>query len=113
MDLERVVSDLEAISYSQQPLDIPAGAVGHDHRRTRYWFIGHTNSDGKSIRPEYGEASRLFYRGPQRARLGKENGLPRKLDTDRARMKALGNAVVPQIPEMIGRAILAAQDRHG
>jgi hypothetical protein len=26
-----------------------------------------------------------------------------------ARLKALGNAVVPQIPEMIGRAILAAE----
>jgi hypothetical protein len=25
------------------------------------------------------------------------------------RVKALGNAVVPQIPEMIGRAILAAE----
>ena len=109
MDLERVVSDLEAIGYSQQPLDIPAGAVGHDHRRARFWFIGHTDRDGKSIRAEYGEASRLFYRGSQRKRLGKADGLSRKLDADRNRMKALGNAVVPQIPEMIGRAILEAE----
>jgi site-specific DNA-cytosine methylase len=27
---------------------------------------------------------------------------------DRRRIKALGNAVVPQIPELIGRAILEA-----
>ena len=33
------------------------------------------------------------------------NGVPRRVD----RLKALGNAVVPQIPEMIGRAILAAE----
>jgi DNA (cytosine-5)-methyltransferase 1 len=33
------------------------------------------------------------------------NGVSRRVD----RLKALGNAVVPQIPEMIGRAILAAE----
>ena len=33
---------------------------------------------------------------------GKSNGLPRRLD----RLKALGNAVVPQIPEAIGHAII-------
>jgi site-specific DNA-cytosine methylase len=52
------------------------------------------------------------------------HGLPRWLDEpgdvprvspagkDRnARLKALGNSVVPQIPEMIGRAILAAEGK--
>jgi len=28
-----------------------------------------------------------------------------------ARLKALGNALVPQIPEMLGRAIMAAEQR--
>lgn len=34
------------------------------------------------------------------------NGVPRRVD----RLAALGNAVVPQIPEMIGRAILEAEE---
>jgi DNA (cytosine-5)-methyltransferase 1 len=33
------------------------------------------------------------------------NGVPKRVD----RLRALGNAVVPQIPELIGRAILAAE----
>jgi DNA (cytosine-5)-methyltransferase 1 len=33
------------------------------------------------------------------------NGIPRRVD----RLKGLGNAVVPQIPELIGRAIMSVE----
>jgi DNA (cytosine-5)-methyltransferase 1 len=36
------------------------------------------------------------------------NGVPSRVD----RLKGLGNAVVPQIPEMIGRAIME-MERNG
>jgi DNA (cytosine-5)-methyltransferase 1 len=38
------------------------------------------------------------------------NGVPQRVD----RLKGLGNAVVPQIPELIGRAIMEAEGKkHG
>jgi DNA (cytosine-5)-methyltransferase 1 len=43
-----------------------------------------------------------------------EEGLPRVasgVPNRVARLKALGNAMVPQIPEMLGRMIVAAEQR--
>jgi DNA (cytosine-5)-methyltransferase 1 len=103
MDLKRVVLDLEAIGYEvAPPFEIPACAVGHDHQRARYWIVGHAHGNREPKRSVHDEAPRLRYRGPQLARLGAPNGVS-------FWMGALGNAVVPQIPEMIGHAILQAE----
>jgi hypothetical protein len=45
---------------------------------------------------------RLPQCGSDPGRLGTQNGLSNRMD----RLRSLGNAVVPQIPEIIGRAIL-------
>lgn len=102
LDLERVVSDLEALGFSVWPLEIPACAVGLDHGRPRVWFIGHANKSRKPERAINEEAPRLRYRGPRLEGVGGPHGVS-------FWMGALGNAVVPQIPELIGRAILAAR----
>lgn len=46
--LRQVVSDLESAGYEvAPPFEIPACAVGHDHRRSRFWFLAHANVRGE------------------------------------------------------------------
>lgn len=102
--LKQVVSDLEGIGYDvAPPLEIPACAVGHDHRRARFWFLAYSDQGGESWSAVHAEAQELPKFDYDTAGMGTTDGIPGRVD--RRRMQALGNAVVPQIPEIIGRAI--------
>jgi DNA (cytosine-5)-methyltransferase 1 len=103
MALEQVVSDLEAEGYEVAPiLEIPACAIGHDHRRNRYWFLGYTDRQGEPVLPIDAKVAGLprtrsiAYRGRE------TNGVSYRMD----RLRCLGNAVVPQVVEIIGSAIM-------
>jgi DNA (cytosine-5)-methyltransferase 1 len=116
--LGRVLGDLAAVGYDAEWHCIPACYVGAWHERDRVWIVAYPQSvnAGGAPRPILRqhhlslELGRGFARWPGRSNLPKsrfrrdDDGLPRKLD----RNVALGNAVVPQIPEIIGRAIMNA-----
>jgi DNA (cytosine-5)-methyltransferase 1 len=103
--LEELVSDLEASRYEvAPPLEIPACALGHDHRRARLWILAHTDSHSEPGRPLDGEAPVLPGRGGEPGGVGATDGLPGGLDRDRLRV--LGNAVVPDVAEFVGRRIM-------
>jgi DNA (cytosine-5)-methyltransferase 1 len=106
MALGMVVSDLEACGFEVGTFEIPACAVGHDHRRTRLWICGHADRDGEPRLSVDGEMAGLPGPGDDAGGLGAEDGIPSRIQ----RMRMLGNAVVPAIPEAIGRAILEAED---
>lgn len=118
LGLDNVLFDLESAGYSWEAFVIPACAINAPHRRDRIWIVA--NSRGKRMEgsPEE-EISRepsvsrfKNVRGiedlPERSTLyesklcGPGHGIPRRMD----RLKGLGNAVVPQIPEIIGNAIM-------
>jgi DNA (cytosine-5)-methyltransferase 1 len=106
------------ISSGWQTRDQPCGS-GSDG--------SHTNSEGlegwtQTIRQEKGRDQDTRHFRPLVSVIGRDsqwdfepnvgrvaNGVPSWVD----RLKQLGNAVVPQIPELIGRAIMAKKDPHG
>jgi DNA (cytosine-5)-methyltransferase 1 len=116
----RILCDLAAVGYDAEWHCIPASYLGAWHRRDRVWILAYPDKinsgrrSGKPLVSEYElqkQSSRVFAQWPGRSK-AREAGLLRNADgiPERAhRTAALGNAVVPQIPELIGRAILAAE----
>ena len=127
----RVLGDLAECGYDAEWENIPAAAVGLSHLRERAWFMAYPQQV-KRLRPifaGYDAAKRAW----GNSAVGMQNGLRsevgssvpsvfgRRVDQPghigvadglsdwSHRLAACGNAVVPQIPELIGRAILQAR----
>lgn len=114
--LSAILSGLAALGYDAEWRDIPAAFLGAPHKRSRIWILAY---------PQRCEWWPQSYLGPI-GRMGREqqsvpwdrnwqsalsefrgldDGLPRSVaSTDGYR-----NAVVPQIPELLGRAIMRAE----
>ena len=111
LGLDAVLADLDAAGYTSTPFVIPACAVGAPHRRDRIWIVAHAagirlpGTLGTHCRQSAPALSSqaLRWELPQPFTVGSDDGIPYRME----RTQALGNAVVPQIPELIGRAIIA------
>jgi DNA (cytosine-5)-methyltransferase 1 len=112
--LGRVLGDLAALGYDADWDCIPASAVGAPHRRDRLWIVAYARSEQHE---GFGDAFRRALAAQLHAANSSDgwwlsepdvgrvaHGVPARVD----RLHGLGNAVVPQIPEVIGRAILEA-----
>jgi DNA (cytosine-5)-methyltransferase 1 len=106
--LDRVLGDLAALGYDAEWHCISASHVGAPHERDRLWIIA--DRDEGAVRPrwqprlqnsEKADWPRLVFAGGSRS----DHGVPDWLD----RVGSCGNAVVPYIPELIGRAIINAE----
>lgn len=122
-----VLGDLAALGYDAEWHCIPASAVDAPHTRDRVWIVAHADSEGQPAFAFDDEASWLPTLGysdaygfaPIGSAIARQELRPWPAEPGLARVAhgvsdqverrtALGNAVVPQIPELIGRAILAS-----
>lgn len=125
LGFERVLSDLAALGYDAEWDCIPGYAVGAPHRRDRFWMVAYPGGQGR-VRPfeQFGALSlstsaRFPLFGDSRASawdalvddcqsLRARDGISPRLDG--RRLRGCGNAVIPQIPEAIFRAIQAHEE---
>jgi DNA (cytosine-5)-methyltransferase 1 len=117
MELDNILSDLEAIGYAAWPLVIPACAVDARHRRDRVWIVAHAEELHGNERGEYRQSSerQVSESGISscceweselhwfvESGMGRvAHGIPHRAH----RLRGLGNAIVPQVAYEIIRAI--------
>ena len=134
--LTLVLQNLSEVGYHAEWHCVPASAIGAPHRRDRIWIIAYPDSGvvsctrrstllqryvlAQAKRNE--KANRFVFDDSGKFPQGKinnlkakhwlhksprcrmVNGLPDRLD--KSRLKQLGNSLVPQMPDLIGNAIL-------
>ena len=123
-----IITDLEQIGYSVQPFVIPACAVNAPHRRDRVWIVahaGHRNAGAFPRQKKNEKCQRPIIRCSSAEQwnqnwlevatelCGVDDGLSVELDGFKLtkaghrveRLKALGNAIVPQVAIEIMKAI--------
>jgi len=114
-----VLGAMAQIGYDAEWHCIPACFVGAWTKRDRIWVYAnprekHVEGVGKGPIFEQSDLSReparIFERWPGRSNLP-QSRLAGTSDGLRNRLDAIGNTIVPQIPEMIGYAILATYDK--
>lgn len=118
--LDSIFVDLETIGYTVGAVNIPACAVDAPHIRQRAFILAHTDESNKhggrshvqmggrwqpEEATENGNAGRTQW--PPEPGVGRmAYGVSRRVD----RLGALGNAIVPQVAEWIGRCIMEANE---
>ena len=117
---QRVLGDLAEVGYDCEWHCIPASVVGAHHQRDRVWIVAHSQRSGLQGRQivtaeRLSESRKKQLAGflqpgvgrslPGSGDCGNVDGIP-----DRAhRNKAIGNAIVPQVAEVIFRSIQQAE----
>ena len=106
----RVLGDLAEVGYDAEWDCIPAGLVGSPQFRERLFVVAYPTGRGfaRVLQPGdsiYGSAGPYRGQWANQSRVGRvAYGVPGRVD----RIRALGNAVVPQVAEWIGRRIMEA-----
>ena len=102
---------LAEIGYHAEWFSITAASIGAPHERDRVWIIAYSDKAqfergciSRRVYTQHADFSDTCWGQDKPGVERTSNGIPNHMD----RLAALGNAVVPQIPELIGNAILEA-----
>lgn len=106
--LARISGDLAQHGYDAEWSCIPAAFVGARHLRARIWILAYPSGERHGTPETTVFSGRIGpeFRGrrPNEPGVGRvADGIPGRVD----RVAAIGNAVYPAIPEMIGHAIMS------
>jgi len=106
----RVLGDLAACGFDADWDCVPAAALGAPHCRDRVFILAYPNTAGSQglhdegirvgLQPFARPVRREWEAEPVLDRVA--NGIPKRVD----RLRCLGNAVVPQVAEHVGRILL-------
>jgi DNA (cytosine-5)-methyltransferase 1 len=128
--LDCVLRDLAGMEYDAEWARLPAARFGAPHLRRRIFVVAHSHGQrfmsdprqpqcfGQSlpaqeeveaswVKHPRGDAGGRLWPFPPPGVCGMDDGVPTRLDE--ARLRCLGNAVVPAIAEWIGRCLMAAE----
>jgi DNA (cytosine-5)-methyltransferase 1 len=111
-----ILGGLAEAGYNAEWDCLPASFVGAPHNRDRVWIVAHPERDEQSWSQScFGAIGRMgrvkqpvpwdtYWEAALSSLRGMDDGLSRSVD----RTDGIRNAVVPQIPELIGNAILVS-----
>jgi DNA (cytosine-5)-methyltransferase 1 len=121
---DRVVGELSEIGYSVGWNIVPAASMGAPHIRERMFFVGVDSNTQSNIVGSFASVwSKSSDYQPNAYRSGScegtwwerepavgrvADGIPARVD----RLRGLGNAVVPQVAEFVGRMVVEALNRE-
>lgn len=107
--LGNMLRQFASIGYDAEWHCIPVNAIGAPHRRDRVWIVAYPSrlrdrvSEGQILTGRHLTQHRHWWsREPQICRV--DDGTTGRVD----RLRALGNAIVPAVAEMIGSALIEA-----
>jgi len=122
LGLDQVLTDLDGLGYTSRAFVIPACAVDAPHKRERVWIVAHAFGErgrgGNDTRQDAIHAdarSKTFGAGGNGGGWATEpgvgrvaNGISNRVD----RLRGLGNSIVSQIAEEIGKAIMRIENEQ-
>ncbi len=85
--------DMEADGYAFGSAYLPSLSVGRDHPRSRFYYTGYANGQGKPVRALNEKVARLQRHRCVAASLVPSDGIPARV----ASMRGFGNAIDPQV----------------